>query len=106
MECHVAGVQYYEANEVWEHLKIGTVLRLKRDSENKHDPDAVAVVYFDKELEEETKIGYISSDENSELANFLDMGHEDIFEARLSKINPEAHYEKQLHVKIKILQKI
>lgn len=30
-ECHLAGRQYHDANEVWEELKVGTLLELQRD---------------------------------------------------------------------------
>ena len=44
-ECHLAGRQYHDANEVWEELKVGTLLELQRDQENPYDKNAVAVVY-------------------------------------------------------------
>lgn len=45
MECHLAGRKYHDAYEVWEELKVGTKLKLVRDADNRHDPDAVAVIY-------------------------------------------------------------
>ena len=44
-ECHVAGRQYHDANEVWGELKVGTRLWLVRDEANRYDPSAVAIVY-------------------------------------------------------------
>ena len=40
--------------------------------------------------------------ENVELANFLDMGWNNVFECRISGIKPEAHPENQVHLTIKI----
>ena len=44
-ECHLAGRQYWDVDEVWDELHVGTILELKRDLENRHDMNAVAVVY-------------------------------------------------------------
>ena len=102
MECHIAGRRYHDADEVWNELKVGTLLTLKRDAENRYDPKAVAIVYTKDE--EEYVLGFIPRDENDTLADFLDMGWDEIFECRLSKIDGTAHYEEQLHATIRIKQ--
>ena len=100
MDCHLAGRKYHDADEVWDELKVGTVLRLERDKENRYDTNAVAVVYERKDqkgaVEDEFLIGYIPRDNNVLIANILDMGWNDIFECRISKIDPEAHPEEQV----------
>lgn len=106
MECHLAGRQYWDADDVWDELHVGTCLELKRDLDNRHDMNAVAVVY-DKTDEntgekEEFMLGYIPKDENETIAQLLEMGWENIFECRISKLNPEAHYENQIRLTIKI----
>ena len=53
-ECHLAGRQYHDANEVWQELKVGTLLDLQRDQENPYDKNAVAVVYS-KQAEDDEK---------------------------------------------------
>jgi hypothetical protein len=103
MDCHLAGRMYHDADEVWEGLKVGTLVRLERELDNRHDPNAVMVVY--EKDGEEFKIGYIPRGENVELANFLDMGWNNVFECRICKINEEAHPEKQVHLTIKIKRK-
>jgi hypothetical protein len=100
MDCHLAGRMYHDADEVWEGLKVGTLVRLERELDNRHDPNAVMVVY--EKDGEEFKIGYIPRGENVELANFLDMGWNNVFECRICKINEEAHPERQVHLTIKI----
>jgi hypothetical protein len=100
MDCHLAGRMYHDADEVWDDLKVGTILRLERDKDNRHDVNAVMVVY--EKDGEEYKIGYIPRGENETLANFLEMGWNNIFECRICKINDEAHPEKQVHLTIKI----
>lgn len=102
MNCHLAGRGYHDADEVWNKLHVGTVLRLVYDVDNRHDPNAVAVVYYDSELNENFCIGYIPRTENETLAAFLEMGWSHIFECRISKINEDAHPEYQVHLTIKI----
>ena len=93
MDCHLAGRKYHDADEVWDELKVGTTLRLERDKENRFDPYAVMVVY--EREKEEYLLGYIPRGENET----------NIFECRISKIDPEVHPEEQIHLVIKILKK-
>ena len=62
MDCHLAGRMYHDADEVWEGLKVGTLVRLERELDNRHDPNAVMVVY--EKDGEQFKIGYIPRGEN------------------------------------------
>ena len=105
-ECHLAGRQYWDVDEVWDELHVGTCLELKRDLENRHDMNAVAVVYHtidDQTGEtEDYMLGYIPRDENETIAQLLEMGWEEIFECRISKLNPDAHYENQIRLTIKV----
>ena len=107
-ECHLAGRQYHDVDEVWDELHVGTQLELQRDLDNRHDKNAVAVVYrtvdVDTGIVEEYLLGYIPGDENETIAQLLEMGWEDIFECRISKINPEAHYENQIRLTIRIVK--
>ena len=105
MDCHLAGRKYHDADEVWEKLKVGTLLRLERDLENRYDPEAVAVMYDDKEMVDSFCIGYIPREDNETIAGILEMGWTDMFECRISKLNPDAHPEHQVHLTIKILRK-
>lgn len=106
MDCHLAGRKYHDADEVWDELKVGTILKLRKDKENRIDPYAVEVVYERKDkkenVEDEFYIGYIPRDENETIASFLEMGWDNVFECRISKINPDAHPENQVHLTIKI----
>ncbi len=108
-ECHLAGRQYHDADEVWEELHVGTLLELRRDMDNRYDKNAVAVMY-NRSLDEKTGkndeylLGYIPNGENETIAKLLEMGWDDIFECRISKINPEAHYENQVRLTIRIVR--
>lgn len=106
-ECHLAGRQYHDVDEVWEELHVGTLLELERDLDNRYDKNAVAVIYnqgldVDTGERNEYLLGYIPSDENEEIAQLLEMGWNEIFECRICKIKPEAHYENQIYLSIRI----
>ena len=105
MDCHLAGRKYHDADEVWDKLKVGTLLRLERELDNRYDPEAVAVIYDDKEMDDSFRIGYIPREDNETIAGILEMGWTDMFECRISKINEEAHSEYQVHLTIKIVRR-
>lgn len=98
LECHLAGRQYHDADEVWDKLKIGTIVRLERDLDNRYDRDAVAVMYDDEN--ESYLLGYIPRGNNAQLAQFIEMGWNECFLCRISKINPDEHYENQIRLTI------
>ena len=106
MDCHLAGRKYHDADEVWDKLKVGTKLQLQRDMNNRYDADAVVVMYHDTEENEDYSIGYIPREDNKKLADFLEMGWSDIFECRISKMNPNAHPENQVDLTIRIVRNI
>ena len=109
MDCHLAGLMYHEADEVLEKLKVGTTLSLERELDNRYDPYAVAVVYYDTKAKQSKTsryvVGYIPRGENSKIADFLEMGWGEIFECRINRVIPEAHPEHQVHLTIKIKRK-
>jgi len=55
-------------------------------------------------INDEYILGYIPNEENEIIAQLLEMGWDDIFECRISKINPEAHYENQVRLTIRIVR--
>ena len=101
-DCHLAGRKYHDADEVWDELIVGTLLRLERDIDNRYDANAVAVMYDSEEKEESFCIGYIPRSENATIAILLEMGWNDIFECRISRIAPDAHPEQQITMTIKV----
>ena len=70
------------------------------------DAEAVAVVFHNDEDGDDYCIGYIPCTDNEVLAKFLGMGWGDIFECRISKINPDAHPEHQIYLTIKIIKNV
>jgi len=97
---HIAGFTYWDGLDVFDELKIGTQLQLEVEPTNNYDPNAVKILYKD------TMIGYIPRDQNKEISKFLQLGHTDLFNIRINKIDPEEHPERQITVTVKINKKI
>jgi len=93
---HIAGFTYYNGVDVFENLKIGTKLLLQAEPENKFDPNAVAIYY------QEDKLGFVPKANNQLLRKFLNLGHSDLFEIKISQISPEEHPEQQVRVVVRI----
>lgn len=96
---HIAGFGYWEGCEAFEHLKIGTKLELVREADNAFDPYAVAIYYG------EYKLGFIPRGSNHDISKYLDMGLNDIYDVRITRITPDAKPENQVEVIINILNR-
>ena len=88
----IAGFTYWEGCVAISELRIGVSLRLVRESENRFDPNAVAI-YFN-----EHKLGFVPRSENELFSKLLDLGYDKIFDCRVQRISPDAHPEKQVGV--------
>lgn len=99
MHCNIAGFTYWDGCLALEQLKVGSKLELIPDDKNRHDINAVAIYYDDY------KLGYIPSSKAESVRQFFDMGHNDIFETRVSRINKEEHPESQVLINIYIKNK-
>ncbi|MCP5231042.1 MAG: HIRAN domain-containing protein [Chromatiales bacterium] len=64
----VAGFQYYDGDLVWDRLRVGDGLTLRREADNRYDHRAVAVWWRDHQL------GYLPRIENHAVAQMLDRG--------------------------------
>ena len=89
---HIAGFSYWDGCEAFEQLRIGTELRLVRETGNAFDFYAVAIYYGD------FKLGYVPRGENHEISKYLDMGLENIYECRITRLTPDTHPENQVEV--------
>lgn len=67
-------------------------LNLVREADNQFAPYSVAV-YFG-----EFKLGFVPRNNNREISKYLDMGMDDIYEARIQRISPDEHPENQIEV--------
>lgn len=64
----LAGFQYYEGKDLWNMMRVGDTLQLKREPQNPHDANAVRVLWRNEML------GYIPRRENSDVARQMDRG--------------------------------
>ncbi len=69
IECHVAGTTHVEIEAVEPDLQPDSLLHLKRDPQNEHDPKAIAI--FD---DKGRRVGYVPQAKNEALANLMDAG--------------------------------
>jgi hypothetical protein len=99
VDFHIAGFTYWDGLEVVKQLEVGTELILRGEPENPYDSEAVAIYHGD------IKIGYVPKDRNSQISQLLFYGYSDLFETKISQIDPETHPEKQYRVVVKIRDK-
>ncbi|MCD8313518.1 MAG: HIRAN domain-containing protein [Bacteroidales bacterium] len=92
-ECHVAGLPFQDLDDIWEELCVGTKLALVREKGNPHDGKAVAIALpseYDGDPDNydfDSKLGYVPKADNSEIADLLDMGWQDIFECEITSVS-------------------
>ena len=89
---YIAGFTFWDGCMAFSQLKVGKALKLVREEDNKFDPYAVAIYY------EGYKLGFVPRGDNQLICQFLDLGYTDIFDARVQRISPDAHPEKQIGV--------
>lgn len=95
---HIAGFTYYNGVHAFSQLKIGSLLELKYEENNKHDDFAVALYFENK------KIGYIPKSDNKSIAKILASGYP-IFEAVVQQLLPDEHPEQQVRVAVFVIPK-
>lgn len=89
LNCHLAGVDFYEPQNTHKSIEVDEELFLKREAWNKYDTFAIAVLNREKK-----KIGYIPREDNKVFARLLDAGkfitayvNENKWDAGVVKIN-------------------
>lgn len=83
LDIAVAGTGYCEQmNDIYPKLKIGTVLQLRRDPQNKYDKQAIGVYY------EQTRIGWVPRTMNTIISRLMDAGK--AFFCRITTLNEKA----------------
>lgn len=90
---YIAGFTYYEGALAFQHLHIGTKLKLVAEPKNRHDDYAVAL-YFNQ-----FKLGYIPARQNRTIAMLLNNGY-NVFKAVVQQIDPHEHPEQQVRVAV------
>ena len=64
----LAGFQYYDGNVLWDNMRVGDPLTLKREPQNPHDSNAVRGEWKGQPL------GYVPRRDNSDVARQMDRG--------------------------------
>jgi hypothetical protein len=88
----LAGFRYYAAGEVWAKLRVGDPLELRREADNPHDANAVAVAWRGR------KLGYVPRSANAALAWGLDRGAP--LRARISRLAPHPNPARRLEFEV------
>lgn len=70
LETVIAGFQYYEGEKIWNYLKKGEILKLKREQTNPYDEKTIEIYWKNK------KLGYIPRVDNSVIAQLMDRKNE------------------------------
>ena len=95
---HVAGFTFYDGVDVFNKLKVGKKVKFKLEEDNKWDPRAVAIYFKD------SKIGFIPRTENRIFYKLLKVGITQ-FKARIQKIDPQQHTERQVEIVVHLVSK-
>ena len=66
VDFYIAGYIFYQGQDIESYIKESDILHLKREPENIHDNNAIAI------YRNEVKLGYIPRNHNEILANILD----------------------------------
>jgi len=96
-EFFIAGVQFHQAKRVINDLKEGMELELNPDPNNKYDPNAIEILYYD--LNEPTMLGFVPKKFSPEVAAFLEIAEIPI--CTITSIDPKAKPWEQIKVVIK-----
>lgn len=88
----IAGFTYYDGAEAFNELKVGTLLNIELDDENKYDPRAVMITYNN------LKLGYIPRSENRIFYKLLKTGFSVNIQLRIQRIGAQEDPEKQISV--------
>ena len=88
----LAGFRYHAASEVWDQLRLGDALELRREPDNPHDANAVSVAWRGH------KLGYLPRRENAAAAWGLDRGQR--LSARISRLAPHPNPARRIEVEV------
>ena len=88
----LAGSQYYAVAEVWHLIRPGDRLTLEREPGNRHDRNAVRVVWNGQQ------IGYVPRAENRAVARALDQG--EMLEARVARLRDDPNPWRRVEIEV------
>ena len=93
----ISAFQRYDGALVLDELKPGMNLEMAAMPDNPYDPDAIAL-YYNKVM-----LGYVPRNENDLIAQMLRFSHDNVFEARVLQVDPEAEPWNQVRVGIYVV---
>ena len=91
--CPIAGFTYYQGVSMLTDMPLGTELQLKRDKNNKYDPQAIMIKCKGE------KIGYIPRNQNSLIYKLLKVGYKGL-SCIVQRIKTDSHTEDMVHVAV------
>lgn len=94
---YIAGFQFGEGALVLDALKPGARLQMVAESDNPHDPSAIALFFEGKHL------GYIPAEHNGLFAVMMHYGHADAFECVVQQVAPERSPWHQVRAAVYVL---
>lgn len=95
-ECFVKNAHHFQVLDVWEDLKVGTVLSLIYDKQYPKE----AKVMFNNQV-----IGFISEVDSKLIIDILECKHDDIFNVRVAYKDEKNEENKRIKVVIYIKEK-
>lgn len=103
LDTYLAGRQFYDADDAWHELSVGTRLTLVGEPANEHDAFAVAVWLVEER--EKFKLGYLPRSSNEFVAVMLAMGWDEAFDCVVSRLDGSAPYDRQISVTVRIVKR-
>jgi len=88
----LAGFRYHAAAELWQELRVGDPLELRRETDNPHDANAVSVSWRGR------KLGYLPRRENAATSWSLDRGQP--LSARISRLTQHPNPARRIEVEV------
>jgi hypothetical protein len=88
----LAGFRYHDAAQVWQELRVGDALELRREPDNPHDANAVSVSWRGR------KLGYLPRRDNAAIAWGLDRGQR--LGARISRVATHPNPARRIEVEV------
>lgn len=90
--CHIAGLFYYRAFELWQDINTDSWIFLQREKNNAYDSNAVAVyLSLDNNRDNVAQLGYVPRIYNSKIAYLLDKKQK--LSAKILELEDDGHYK-------------
>lgn len=99
LQCFVAGFRYYTGKNILSKFRIGDMLTMKREADNKYDKNAIALYWND------AKIGFIPAQENTLLSRLLDADSVKLI-AEITHIEKDAQLWESIAIAVSQLKEI